>query len=194
MQLSIETTTQSASIFTSSTGAVAMPSPKGAEASDEGSTKAPVLSALENAAKKAEDDAVVIAALQEAVEKGKGGTDDEGQKSALAKMDEYRETAGKLKSALGEDGGSSASISYESATISTTTIEAEINGETVSAEFISIERVSFNNETGLSVRTASAANIDADLGNISASYQSASVSSLYAGTGDQVGNLIAGLA
>ncbi|WP_417671108.1 hypothetical protein [Roseibium sp.] len=194
MQLSIETTTQTASVFTSSTGTAAKSSPDGTKAGDDGAQGAPVLTALQSAAKKAEEDAVVIAALQEAVENGKGESEEDSKKTALEKMDEYRETAGKLKSALGEDGGPAASISYESASISTTTIEAEIGGETVSAEFISIERVSYNNETGLSVRSASAANIDADLGNISASYQSASVSSLYAGTGDQVGNLIAGLA
>ncbi len=190
MQLSIETTTQSASIFTATTsGSRSAPA---SALTDKGKDQAsPVLSSLQSAAKKAEEDAVVIAALQEAVEKGKGETDKDSEKSALAKMDEYRETAGKLKTALGEETGPGrASVSYESATISTTTIEAEIGGETVSAEFISIERVSFDNETGLSVRRASASNIDAELGNLSASYQSASVSSLYAGTGEQLGNLL----
>ena len=188
MQLSIETTTQSSSIFTASFGQ------GGSRPADGGTGKPlvePAVTALEAAAKKAEEDAVVIAALQAAVEKGRseqeGEEDDDG---TLASIEDYQQTAGKLKAALGEENtGTSASVAYESASISTTTIEAEIGGETISAEFISIERVSFNSETGLSVRTASAASIEGEFDNGSFSYQSAAVSSLYAGTGEQVSNL-----
>ena len=195
MQLSIETTTQSTSILStsfSSGGGSRSP----LEPSDDTSRKSPAVSVLESASKKAEEDAVVIAALQAAVEKGKGETDEDSKKTALATVDDYKETAGKLKTALGQDGGSgnSPSISYESATITTTTIEAEIDGNTLSAQYVSFERQSYDSATGLSVRSASATNIEADFGNVTASYQNASVSSLYAGTGDQIGNLIQGLA
>jgi len=193
MQLSIETTTQSTSILNASFSSGGSRSPLDPSAKETG--KAPSVGLLESAAKKAEEDAVVIAALQQAVEKGKGETEEDAQKTALATADDYRETAGKIKSALGqEDGGTSASIAYESATITTTTIEAEIDGNTLSAQYVSFERQSYDSATGLSVRSASATTIEADFGNITASYQNASVSSLYAGTGDQVGNLIQGLA
>lgn len=190
MQISIETTTQSTSIlsasFSSGGGKSAL------EQGDKEPAKAPALTALEAASKKAEEDAVVIAALQAAVEKGKDDAE-EDEEGALATIEDYQETAGKLRTALGEE-ESSSSVAYESATISTTTIEAEIGGNTISAEFVSFERVSYDSATGLSVRSASASNIEADFGNITASYQNASVSSLYAGTGEQVGNLIEGLA
>lgn len=190
MQISIETTTQSTSIlsasFSSGGGKPAL------EQGDKEPAKAPALTALEAASKKAEEDAVVIAALQAAVEKGKNEAE-EDEEGALATIEDYQETAGKLRTALGEE-EASGSIAYESATISTTTIEAEIGGNTISAEFVSFERVSYDSATGLSVRSASASNIEADFGNITASYQNASVSSLYAGTGEQVGNLIEGLA
>ena len=39
------------------------------------------------------------------------------------------------------------------------------------------------------MRSASASTIEGDFGNSSFSYQSASVSELYAGTGDQISNL-----
>lgn len=195
MQLSIETTTQSTSILSasfSSGGGSKSP----LDQSGKGTEKAPSVSLLESASKKAEEDAVVIAALQAAVEKGKGETEEDANKTALATADDYRETAGKIKTALGhEDGsGKSSSIAYESATITTTTIEAEIDGNTLSAQYVSFERQSYDSATGLSVRSANATNIEADFGNVTASYQNASVSSLYAGTGDQVGNLIQGLA
>jgi len=191
MQISIETTTQSASLFSASFSSGGCEDGK-ACGKGAGEAESPAVTALEAASKKAEEDAVVIAALQEAVEKGKaekdGETDDKD--GALATVEDYQKTADKLKAALGEDdGGPSASVAYESATISTTTIEAEIDGETVSAQFVSFERVSFNNETGLSVRTASTSSIEGDFDGGSFSYQSAAVSELYAGTGEQVSNL-----
>jgi len=163
MQLSIETTTQSTSILSasfSSGGSSKSPLDQSKKESD----KAPAVSLLESASKKAEQDAVVIAALQHAVEKGKGENDEDAKKTALATADDYRKTAGKIKTALGQgdDSGSSASsssIAYESATIKTTTIEAEIDGNTLSAQFVAFERQSYDSVTGLSVRSASASNI-----------------------------------
>ncbi|WP_208986223.1 hypothetical protein [Labrenzia sp. OB1] len=188
MQISIETTTQSSSLFMASYSNGGSGDAKGQDVE-----KAPVVSALEVASKKAEEDAVVIAALQDAVEKGKAEqTGDEDDKDGtLATVEDYQNTAGKLKAALGEDdGGASASIAYESATISTTTIEAEVGGETLSAQFVSYERVSYDSATGLSVRSATASAIEGESDNGSSfNYQSASVSELYAGTGDQVSNL-----
>ncbi len=194
MQLSIETTTQSTSILATSTQRTSGNRTDGT--GGDAKTDAPAMTILEAASKKAEEDSSVIAALQAAVELGRGETDEESEKRALAKIEDYQKAAGKLKSALGieDTSPSGTTTAYESATISTTTIEAEIGGDTVSAEFVSYERVSYDSATGLSVRSASASNIEAEIGNLSASYQSASVSSLYAGTGDQVGNLIAGLA
>jgi len=199
MQISIETTTQSTSLYSasiSSGGADGRKNePNGHAYGHEigqrnGHNKAPAVSVLEAASKKAEEDAVVIATLQDAVEKSKGEDDDKKKDGALATVEDYQKTAGKLKAALGEeDSGPAANIAYESATISTTTIEAEIGGETVSAQFVSFERVSFNSETGLSVRSASASSIEGDFDGGSFSYQSASVSELYAGTGEQVSNL-----
>mgnify|MGYP000285675521 CR=1 FL=1 len=192
MQISIETTTQSTSIL-SATFTSSGRSGNSAEQTEQNAPKAPALTALEAATKKAEEDAVVIAALQDAVEKGKGETEEDSEETALATIEDYQETAGKLRSALGED-GDKPTLAYESATISTTTIEAEIDGNTLSAEFVSFERVSYDSATGLTARSASATNIEADFGNVTASYQNASVSSLYAGTGTQIGNLIEGLA
>ncbi|MCV0427491.1 MAG: hypothetical protein K5905_18695 [Roseibium sp.] len=199
MQISVETTSQSTSLFSASFSNHGSDGPKGKGhghgheiGQRNGHHKAPALSVLDAASEKAEKDAVVIAALQAAVEKGKSGkSDDEDKDGALATVEDYQKTAGKLKAALGEEdtGGPSASVAYESATISTTTIEAEIGGETISAQFVSYERVSFNSETGLSVRSASASTIEGDFDNGSFSYQSASVSELYAGTGEQVSNL-----
>lgn len=199
MQISIETTTQSTSLFSASFsngGAEGQKNdPKGNAYGHEigqrnGHDKSPAVSVLEAASKQAEDDAVVIAALQDAVEKGKGKDDDE-KDGALATVEDYQKTAGKLKAALGEEeSGASANVAYESATISTTTIEAEIGGETVSAQFVSFERVSYDSETGLSVRSANASSIEGEFDNGSFSYQSAAVSELYAGTGDQVSNLL----
>ncbi|MBO6890325.1 MAG: hypothetical protein JJ866_00165 [Roseibium sp.] len=199
MQISIETTVQSASIMSASFSGGgadgAKGGPKGqAHGPEDGQKAAPVLSALEAASKKAEEDAVVIAALQAAVEEGKTGEDDD-KDGALATVEDYQKTAGKLKAALGEEAtGPSADVAYESATISTTTIEAEIGGETISAQFVSYERVSFDSDTGLSVRSASAATIEGDFGDSSFSYQSAAVSELYAGTGEQFSNLTGMLA
>lgn len=201
MQISIETTTQSTSLYSasfSSGGAEGnKTAPKGNAYGHDigqrnGQDKAPAVSVLEAASKKAEEDAVVIAALRDAVEKGKGTDEDEDDKDgALATVEDYQKTASQLKTALGEEGGNStASIAYESATISTTTIEAEIGGETLSAQFVSFERVSYDSETGLSVRSANASSIEGDFGYGSFSSQSASVSELYAGTGDQVSNLL----
>lgn len=200
MQISIETTTQSASLFTASFsngGAEGQKNdPKGNAYGHEigqrnGHDKSPAVNALEAASKQAEEDAVVIAALQDAVEKSKGKDDDKEKDGALATVEDYQKTAGKLKVALGEEeSGASANVAYESATISTTTIEAEIGGETVSAQFVSFERVSYDSETGLSVRTANASSIEGNFDNGSFSYQSAAVSELYAGTGDQVSNLL----
>ncbi|MES0880464.1 hypothetical protein [Roseibium sp. SCP14] len=196
MQISVETTTQSASLFSASFSSGGSDGPKGNAYGHEigqrnGQNKAPAVSVLEAASKKAEEDAVVIAALQQAVEKGKSGDDDDKKKDGnLATVEDYQKAAGKLKAALGEeDGGPSASVAYESATISTTTIEAEIGGETISAQFVSYERVSFNNETGLSVRSASASTIEGEFDNGSFSFQNASVSELYAGNSEQVSNL-----
>lgn len=199
MQISIETTTQSTSLFSASFSAGGSENnkadPKGNAYGHEigqrnGHDKAPAVSVLEAASKKAEEDAVVISALQEAVEKGKGKDDDEDKDKSLATVEDYQKTAGKLKAALGEEDGPSANIAYESATISTTTIEAEIGGETISAQFVSFERVSYDSETGLSARSASASTIEGDFSYGSFSSQSASVSELYAGTGDQVSNFL----
>lgn len=191
MQISIETTTQSTSLLSASFQGSANPSAK-QEAEDGKPGQPPkdtAVSLLEAASQKAEEDAVVIAALREAVEDGKEGDEDE-KDGALATVEDYQKTAGQLKSALGEDGSvSSASLAYESATISTTTIEAEIDGETVSAQFVSFERVSFNSETGLSVRSANASTIEGEFDNGSFSYQSSAVSELYAGTGSQISKL-----
>ncbi|WP_422040239.1 hypothetical protein [Roseibium sp.] len=199
MQITVETTTQSASLFSASFSSNgpegSRPGPKGNAYGHEigqrnGLNKTAPASALEAASKKAEEDAVVIAALQQAVEKGKGEDEEESRERALATVEDYQKTAGKLQAALGEeDSGVSASVAYESASISTTTIEAEIGGETISAQFVSYERVSYDSETGLSVRSASAATIEGDFGDSSFSYLSASVSELYAGTGEQVSNL-----
>lgn len=199
MQISVETTTQSASLFSASFSSGgpegSKQGPKGYAYGHDigqrnGQDKAPAVSVLEAASKKAEEDAVVIATLQQAIDKGKGDDEDESKDKTLATVEDYQKTAGKLKAALGEeDQGVSASVAYESASISTTTIEAEIGGETVSAQFVSYERVSYNSETGLSVRSASAAAIEGEFDNGSFSYLSASVSELYAGTGEQVSNL-----
>ncbi len=191
MQISIETTTQSTSLmaasFQGSGNGLQKPD------TDDRATGQPpkdtAVSLLEAASQKAEEDAVVIAALREAVEDGKDEDDDsDDEDGALATIEDYQKTAGQLKSALGED-TSAASLAYESATISTTTIEAEIGGETITAQFVSFERVSFDSDTGLSVRSANASTIEGDFDNGSFSFQSASVSELYAGTGRQVSNL-----
>ncbi|PVB60216.1 hypothetical protein [Labrenzia sp. 011] len=187
MQISIETTTQSSSLF-----AASYSSGGSGDAKSQDEAQAPAVSVLEAASKKAEEDAVVIAALQDAVEKGKAekNGDEDDEDGALATVEDYQNTAGKLKAALGEDGsGAAASLAYESATISTTTIEAEIGGETLTAQFVSFERVSYDSETGLSVRSANASAIEGDFDGGSFNYQSASVSELYAGTGAQVSNL-----
>lgn len=199
MQISVETTTQSSSLFSASFSSGGPEGsghgPKGHAYGHDigqrnGHNKAPAVSVLEAASKKAEEDAVVIATLQQAVDKGKGEDDEKSKDKALATVEDYQKAAGKLKAALGEEEkGPSASLAYESASISTTTIEAEIGGETVSAQFVSFERVSYNSETGLSVRSASASSIEGEFDNGSFSYQSASVSELYAGTGEQVSNL-----
>lgn len=187
MQISIETTTQSASILTASFSGSGNNSPLQKE-TDQPNKPASV-NLLEAATKKADEDAVVIAALQEAVEKGKGATDEDGKDKSLATIADYQKTAGKLKTALGAEDSPSANLSYESGTTTTTTIEAEIGGQTISAEFISFERVSYDSATGLSVRSASASSINTEFGGVSASYQNASVSSLYAGGGDQLSAL-----
>lgn len=192
MQISIETTTQSASLFSASFQGqgqgVFKPETEGGAPGN--NNPAPAVSALEAASKKAEEDAVVIAALKDAVEKGKSDDEDTSdEKGALASVEDYQKTASQLKTALGDEGPNATSVAYESATISTTTIEAEIGGETITAEFVSFERVSFNNETGLSVRTASAATIEGEFNDSSFSFQNASVSELYAGTGNQFSNL-----
>ncbi|GAA0779908.1 hypothetical protein E1180_06370 [Roseibium denhamense] len=194
MQISIETTTQSTSILSASFGNSALNTAddksSGGAPSKSDTTEAPALSILEAASKQAEEDAAVIATLRQAVEDGRNEDEDGGNETALATIEDYQKTAGQLKSALGEDDpAGNVSVAYESATISTTTIEAEIGGETLTAEFVSFERVSFDNETGLSVRSASAASIDGEFGNGSFSYESASVSQLYAGTGEQFANL-----
>ncbi|MBO0345636.1 hypothetical protein J0X15_10435 [Roseibium sp. CAU 1637] len=195
MQISIETTTQTSSTLIASLSATSGKSAASGQQTDKAATANPVTSVLENATKKAEKDAVVIAALQKAVDQGKGETEEDSEKKALASIAEYQKTAGKLQTALGDKGirddASTQLLQFESASISTTTIEAEIGDQTVSAEFISIDRVSYDSRTGLSARSATAANIEATSGNSALSYQSASVSSLYAGTGEQVGNLLA---
>lgn len=191
MQISIETTTQSTSLLAASfqgTGSSLQKSD-----ADEGKPpKDTAVNLLEAASQKAEEDAVVIAALREAVEDGKN-EDEDDKDGALATVEDYQKTAGQIAAALGEDAPASASsIAFESATISTTTIEAEIGGETISAQFVSFERVSYDNETGLSVRSASASTIEGDFAYGSFSHQSASVSELYAGTGNQI-SALAGL-
>ncbi|WP_430513595.1 hypothetical protein [Pannonibacter phragmitetus] len=103
-----------------------------------------------------------------------------------------------MRAALGEDGGtdgtSQASMAYESATITETLIEGEIGGQKVSASFVSYDRVSYDSATGLSARSASAGSINVSGNGVSSSYQSASVSSLYAGTRDQIGTLLSSAA
>ena len=195
MQISIETTTQSSSLFSATfsgnnQGAL---KPDDDEKSILENAKPKPVNVLEAASQRAEEDAVVIAALQEAIEEGRE-EDDDDKDNDLATVEDYQKAAGQLRSALGEDELSPSSVAYESATISTTTIEAEIGGETISAEFVSYERVSFSSETGLSVRTASASSIEGDFDNGSFSYESAAVSELYAGTGNQFSNLAGFLA
>jgi len=193
MQLSIETTTTSTSVMTATFNGTGQPG----RAADEkaGDAKAPAVSLLQAAAEKAEDDAAVIAVLRQAVEERRGEDEQEAEETGLATIEDYQKTAGQLADALGEDISGPGAVSYESSTISTTSIEAEIGGQTISAEFVSFERVSFDSATGLSVRSANASSIDADFGNgLTASHQSASVSSLYVGTGSQLGNLIEDLA
>ncbi|MBN9668801.1 hypothetical protein [Roseibium aggregatum] len=213
MQISIETTTQSTSLYSASISSSDTErehrGPKGhGHAHGHGHGRgheigrgnghhkdaqgSPAVSLLEAASDKAEKDAVVIAALQDAVAKGKGEDGDDDKPGALATVEDYQKAASQLKAALGEDDdtGSAASISYESATISTTTIEAEIGGETLTAQFVSFERVSYDNDTGLSVSTASASDIEGTFGNGSFSYESSSVSELYVGTGEQVSSLL----
>lgn len=187
MQISIETTTQSASVFTANFGNQTSL----ARQKDEGEgAKAPAVSLLEQAADKAEEDAVVIAALKDAVEKGRDKDEDDKDKTgSLASVEDYQKAAGQLKSALGVEEAAGPSVSYESGTTTTTTIEAQIGDQTISAQFVSFERVSYSSDTGLSVRTASASTIEGNLGNAEFSYQSASVSSLYAGSGSQLANL-----
>jgi len=192
MQLSLQTTTQNASLFSLTSGSRAnAPAGKDLTSKPEGDGMA---SALEAASKKADDDAAVIAALREAVENGKDNREDftAERKRALADVDDYRKAANQLRSALGLEETEQVQgvhVEYESASISKTMIEADFGGEKVSGELVSIERVSFNSKTGLSVSTASASNITSSFGGVTANYQSASVSSLYAGTGKQVSQL-----
>ena len=126
MQITVETTTQSASLFSASfSNAGQEGSRPGLKSNADGPAKPTPLSVLEAASKKAEEDAVVIAALQQAVEKGKGEDEEESRDRALATVEDYQKTAGKLQAALGEDErGPSASVAYESASISTTTMAA----------------------------------------------------------------------
>ncbi|MFD1695533.1 hypothetical protein [Roseibium aestuarii] len=198
MQISIETTTQTSSTLVATLSSSGRQGNGRAEGASKDKSEAPLANALEAATKKAEEDAVVIAALQKAAEQRKGADEKDSEKRALASIEDYRKTAGKLKSALGDkeirDEGRSNLLQIESASISTTTVEATFGDQTISAEFVSIDRVSYDSRTGLSARSASAASIEADFGDTSLSYQSASVSSLYAGTGEQVGNLLASLA
>lgn len=195
MQLSIQSTTTSASVFALQQGSLEAGGRGKAGGADEGPAKAaPVTNVLDLAAKKAEEDAVVISALQEAVEKGKSEKDDDDKSGKLATIEDYLDTAGKIRGALGEEGGQGASAAYESATITETVIEGEIGGQKISASFVSFDRVSYNSETGLTSRSASAMNIEVSGNGVSSSYQSASVSSLYAGTDKQLGNLISGFA
>ena len=187
MQISIETTTQSASIFSANFGnqsSLARQKEEGDKAA------APAVSLLEQAADKAEEDAVVIAALKEAVEKGRGSDEaDKDNSGALATVEDYQKAAGKLKTALSADEAAAPSVSYESGKTTTTTIEAQFGDQTITAQFVSYERVSYSSDTGLSVRTASASSIEGRLGDTDFSYQSAAVSSLYAGSGSQISNM-----
>ncbi|GGB57807.1 hypothetical protein GCM10011316_32340 [Roseibium aquae] len=192
MKISVQTTTQNASLLSlTSSGREPDPAPKGgkAKAAENG-----ISSALEAASKKADEDATVIAALREAVENGKNGRNDftADRDRALADVNDYQKTANKLRAALGLEETrpmTQADVAYESASISTTTIEAEIGGQKISGQFVSFERVSYDSSTGLSARSASASNITSSFGGITANAQSASVASLYAGTGTQVSNL-----
>ncbi|ADZ72152.1 hypothetical protein [Polymorphum gilvum] len=190
MQLTIETTTTTATLFAAGQSGSGQGK---AAATRSDAPDAPAVSALQAAAEKAEEDAVVIAALQAAVDKGKGRDDDED--GALATVEDYRKAAGQLKAALGEDeGGAAASAAYESATVTRTTVEGEIGGQTISASFVSFERVSYDSATGLSARSASALDVEVSGNGVTSVYQGASVSSLYAGTGSQLGNLLSGIA
>lgn len=199
MQISIETTQQSTSLATfSSVARGGTPGAKTASTagSDDASSDS---SALESASKKAKEDSSVIAALQAAVEFRRGENAENSARKAMKQMEDYQKTASQLKQALGmeestEAGEAATSAAYEAATISTTTIEAEIGGNSLSAQFVSFERTSYSSSKGLSVQSASATSIQALFGNTSASYQSASVSSLYAGSGPQIADFLEGFA
>lgn len=198
MQLSIQTTTTSASILAmsqSSTGSTGSPV-KGTEPVESSTKDSASTSVLEAATKKAEEDAVIIDALRQAVKNGKSDAE-EDDKKALATSDDYRETASRIQSSLGENTSAvstSASVAYESATITETLIEGEINGQTISASFVSYDRVSYDSSTGLTANSASASSINVSGNGVSSSYQSASVSSLYAGTREQLGTLLSSAA
>lgn len=199
MQVSLETTTSTTSTLVATLSSAGKSAPGNSEGHrQDNKSGSPAETVLEAASKKAEKDAVVIAALQKAADQRKGETEEDSEKKALASIEDYRKTAGKLKTALGEkdirDEGRESLLKIESATISTTTIEAQIGDETLTAEFVSIDRVSYDSQTGLSARSATATSIEADFDDFDLSYQSASVSSLYAGTSEQLGNLLSGTA
>ncbi|WP_208997432.1 hypothetical protein [Pannonibacter phragmitetus] len=198
MQLSIQTTTTSASLLSvTQSSAGASGNPAAGKAGSGPSTKdSASTSLLEAAAKKAEEDAVVINALRDAAQKGKTDEKESGKKS-LASIEDYTDTANKIRSAIGENASGSsgsASVAYESATITETLIEGEIGGQKISASFVSYDRVSYDSATGLSARSASSGSINVSGNGVSSSYQSASVSSLYAGTREQIGTLLSSAA
>ncbi|MBD8892377.1 hypothetical protein [Roseibium litorale] len=199
MQISVETTRQSASLATFSSVVGGTASSAKTSSPSDADASAATSSALESASKKAAEDSSVIAALQAAVEFRRGESAENSARKAMKQIEDYQKTAGQLKQALGmdvstEETEAANSAAFEAATVSTTTIEAQIGGSSLSAQFVSYERASYSSSTGLSVRSASASSIQTLSGNTSASYQSASVSSFYAGTGSQLADLLEGYA
>ncbi|MFN4167036.1 MAG: hypothetical protein ACK4HD_01895 [Pannonibacter phragmitetus] len=203
MQLSIQTTTTSASLFSMSQNSTGSKGGSLLDATPAGSSVKPAAkdsassSVLEAATKQAQEAEAVIKTLREAVQKGKEDGKD-NDKSPLASSEDYTKAANKIRSALGEDSGTSgsslSSMAYESSTITETLIEGEIGGQKISASFVSYDRVSYDSATGLSARSASAGSINVSGNGVSSSYQSASVSSLYAGTREQIGTLLSSAA
>ncbi|MEH0071163.1 hypothetical protein V6L77_13885 [Pannonibacter sp. Pt2-lr] len=203
MQLSIQTTTTSASLFsmtqnsTGSKGGGLLDTTPANSSAKPAAKDSASSSVLEAATKQAQEAEAVIKTLREAVKKDKeDGKEDE--KSPLASSEDYTKTANKIRSALGDDSGANgtslSSMAYESATITETLIEGEIGGQKISASFVSYDRVSYDSSTGLTANSASASSINVSGNGVSSSYQSASVSSLYAGTRDQIGTLLSSAA
>ncbi len=184
MELSIETSTQSAKLLQITQGPSSLFNQGRPDEPDRGRTD----NVLDIAAKKAEKDAVIIERLQELSERLKIRRDDR-----LGGSVEYRATARQAEIArlrdtiedkpdtrFDQDVQASTSIRYEAASVSTTRIE--IDG--IEAEFQSFQRVSFDG-SNLTVREGSYSSIEGERGGVSFSSQNASVSNLYIGALDQ---------